>query len=121
MNSNYELFGREHDKGWNKLVDKLITELNKISEDWEITQCKEKFGGLRFYAHGLNEEQDELVRVAEKESYTICEICGGKGKLRDNLPWIRTLCDKHYQQTIDDWDEKRRRYVEKRNEEEKTF
>lgn len=96
MKSNYELFGREHREGWNELVDNLIQELNKINQDWEISQIKEKFGGLRFYAHNTNEKQNELIRRAEEVSYHVCEVCGEQGKLRDDLGWIQTLCDKHY-------------------------
>jgi len=96
MKSNYELFGREHGKGWNELVDKLISDLNNINKEWTVTTIKEKFGGLRFYTHRTTEEQNELIEKAEKDSYTICELCGEKGKLREDLPWIQTLCGEHY-------------------------
>lgn len=39
----------------------------------------------------------EIVDRYEERSGHVCEICGAPGLLRDNLQWIRALCDKHYQ------------------------
>ncbi len=59
-----------------------------------IEQIKEKFGGLRFYYSGGDEEISGMVRMAESFADSLCEECGGIGKRR-NGGWIRTLCDKH--------------------------
>jgi hypothetical protein len=40
------------------------------------TQVKEKFGGLRFYYNGGDQLIDGMIRLAEHESYYICEECG---------------------------------------------
>jgi hypothetical protein len=82
-------------KGWSKILDGLydIKPRNVF-----VAQVKEKFGGLRFYIFGGDDEFHEAVRLAEKESYHVCEICGDPGKLREDLGWILTLCDKHYEQ-----------------------
>lgn len=61
-------------------------------------QVKEKFGGLRFYTYGHNEKIDGAIRVGESMSYHVCEECGDVGQLRKDLPWIRTLCSKHFEE-----------------------
>jgi len=54
----------------------------------------EKFGGLRFYYDGGDEQIHGMVRMAESWAARTCETCGDPGKSR-NGGWIRTLCDKH--------------------------
>lgn len=49
---------------------------------------------LRFYASGFNEEIDNLIRKAETESATTCEICGKPGDLSVSSGWYKTLCSK---------------------------
>jgi hypothetical protein len=57
-----------------------------------VSQVKEKFGGLRFYMTFQTDRMDELIEIAEEESYTLCEECGKPGKPIGM--WIRTLCPK---------------------------
>lgn len=59
-----------------------------------VEQIKEKFGGLRFYYQGGNDEISGMVRMAELWAGRSCETCGNKGERRSG-GWIRTLCDKH--------------------------
>ena len=59
-----------------------------------IDQIKEKFGGLRFYYHGGDEQIHGMVRMAELWAGRSCEKCGNKGARRQG-GWIRTLCDTH--------------------------
>ncbi len=61
-----------------------------------ILQIKEKFGGLRVYTSGGNTRLDACTDFAESMSYRICEVCGSPGKPR-NDGWIKTLCNRHYQ------------------------
>src|SRR4030066_20745 len=62
-----------------------------------IAQFKEKFGGLRFYASGLEHDGAyKLIEEAESKSYMICEECGTSGARRTIKGWLKTLCDKHY-------------------------
>ena len=58
------------------------------------SQVKEKFGGLRFYVDGANEEHHNFIWFAENMSYRTCEKCGNPGKLYTN-GWHTTLCEKH--------------------------
>ena len=69
----------------------------------KIDQIKEKMGGLRFYISGGDETIRGMIWFAESLSYEICEKCGEKGELRNKLPWIVTLCNKHYQEKIVKW------------------
>ena len=69
-----------------------------------ITEIKEKFGELRIY-YILEDVHDtdafavsQFITEAETLSTRTCEICGEPGKTRD-LPYIVTLCDKHYSET----------------------
>ena len=58
----------------------------------DLTQVKEKFGGLRFYMTCGTDEIFNLVGEAEELSYKTCEECGKPGEEKDT-GWIRTLCD----------------------------
>ena len=63
--------------------------------DWiHVEQIKEKFGGLRFYYQGGDDEISGMVRMAELWAGHSCETCGNRGERR-NGGWIRTLCDEH--------------------------
>lgn len=57
-------------------------------------QVKEKFGTLRFYFDGGDDDIHGMVAMAEYMSARTCEECGKPGKLRPG-GWVRTLCDKH--------------------------
>ena len=63
--------------------------------EWiRIDQIKEKFGGLRFYYEGGDDQIQGMVRMAELWAGNTCETCGDKGKRRQG-GWMRTLCDVH--------------------------
>ena len=59
-----------------------------------VAQIKEKFGGLRFYYEGGDEQIHGMVRMAEAWADRSCEECGAPGKSRRS-GWIKTLCDAH--------------------------
>jgi hypothetical protein len=86
--------------GWYPLIQKLIEDLIVLGWDKNISQVKEKFGGLRFYIGSGTEEIFERIIQAEKESYSICEICGEPGESRRVNGWYYTLCDTHHQEKI---------------------
>jgi hypothetical protein len=61
----------------------------------KVTQCKEKFGGLRFYVTGTSDKNWDLIREAEKKSYGVCEETGSEVEVGVwNDGWVRTLCRK---------------------------
>lgn len=115
--------------GWYELIKELMTKLDELRvqypkdfKGFRIAQVKEKFGGLRFYVNhypncGMpdmplkeffeNNPVERLITKAEQDSYSICEDCGQPGKLRNDRPWIRTLCDKC---SLEDLERKKRRF-----------
>jgi hypothetical protein len=90
--------------GWYPILEKLCSNIQHHL-DWKekqgnavtqvvVEQIKEKFGGLRFYYQGGDDQVHGMVRMAESWAGIACEECGGIGTQR-NGGWIRTLCDKH--------------------------
>jgi hypothetical protein len=65
-----------------------------------LDQVKEKFGTLRFYYTGGDDEISGMVRMAESMSGVTCEGCGAPAET--NWPksenggiggWVRTICE----------------------------
>jgi hypothetical protein len=91
-------------KGWYPILERLCSNIqhhidwrNRESETVPqvvVEQIKEKFGGLRFYYQGGDEQVHGMVRMAEAWADVACEECGGIGQRRSG-GWIRTLCDIH--------------------------
>ena len=91
-------------KGWYPILERLCRNIQQHIE-WKnresevvpqvvVEQIKEKFGGLRFYYRGGDDEVSGMVRMAEAWADVACEECGGIGKRRGG-GWVRTLCDLH--------------------------
>lgn len=80
-------------KGWRPLVEKLVDDIIAIDKDCTVAQVKEKFGGLRFYVFATKEGVNDLIDIAEKDSYNICEMCGTREKVTTEGGWLLTLCD----------------------------
>lgn len=102
MKTSYEAFYIECGAGWARLYEALIDlcHLKGI----EVTQVKEKFGGLRFYVGPCDEKTQMLIDAVEAYSYRVCEDCGEHGskwidgKVVYNVTtkgpgWIRSLCE----------------------------
>jgi len=87
-------WGFECGEGWKNLLwDLCMDLLPYVDTDFKVLQVKEKFGTLRFYAHGGTQQARDLIDKAEVESATTCEVCGSKtGQLRGG-GWMRTLCN----------------------------
>ncbi len=103
-------FGFECGDGWfyilrnlsEKIYLYLIRKGKKHLDYFKVTQVKEKYGSLRYYYFGGDEQISKWVNEAEKASETICEQCGSKGKTRGK-GWYTTLCLRHwkeYQKTL---------------------
>ena len=91
-------------KGWWPIIEVLCSNIQQHL-DWAnrndqvvpqvvVAQIKEKFGGLRFYYDGGDDQVHGMVRIAEAWANRTCETCGERGKQRGG-GWIRTLCDTH--------------------------
>lgn len=87
--------------GWYNLVNDLCKEIDDYCEKnpdikYPVAfQVKEKFGCLRFYVDGGNDDIWKMLDKAEAKSMTICEECGEPGEPRDG-GWVKTLCEKHH-------------------------
>jgi len=81
------------DDGWLPLVKELISKLIALGWDKQLSQVKEKWGGLRFYINSGSDEVHALILEYENKSGHICEMCGEPGKTgKTNTGWIKTLC-----------------------------
>jgi hypothetical protein len=58
------------------------------------TQVKEKFGTLRFYTCGQNDEHEGMIGLAEAMSARLREVCGNRGRIVEDR-WLRTRCPEH--------------------------
>lgn len=88
--------------GWYDLVVDLDKELAEVAPHYELHQCKEKFGTLRYYielpTHGDgsgDKKAHDIINKYEQLSSEICDVCGNPGKLRNIKNWMVTRCDKH--------------------------
>ena len=84
----------EISEGWYPMVKTIIDELITLGWNRKISQVKEKFGGLRFYAVDIPDGGDVIIAKYETLSYKTCETCGKEGSRRKG-DWIKTLCDEH--------------------------
>ena len=93
-------------EGWHSLINIMFEAIDKTPMPVYITDCKEKWGGLRVYWNASSggeevytEEDfnsfDSLIIALEERSFSICEACGQAGKPRDT-GWVKTLCDTCY-------------------------
>ena len=100
--NNLMAFGRECDKGWFPLIDELIEELDKLPDEIEVLQIKEKYAGLRFYVSGASEKAHDIIEQYKTYSYHLCEYCGEfyTAKERECGGWYKTLCHKHFKKWL---------------------
>jgi hypothetical protein len=97
-------FGFECGDGWYILLKTLLGSIEwhlgpehswprKERIPFQITQIKEKFGGLSFYYDGGDDRIRGMVNLAESLSYQICEHCGSTKNVKQTQGWITTLCE----------------------------
>ena len=104
-------WGFECGDGWFNILDQLMGNIQHHI-DWNnknfekgykqykqvpqvtLDQVKEKFGTLRFYYQGGDDEISGMVRMAESMSAVTCEQCGNPGTT-GGQGWISTLCETH--------------------------
>jgi hypothetical protein len=87
--------------GWYGILKELIIGIKagdtKEKNGWitKVTQCKEKFGGLRVYVTGTSKKNWDLIRKAEEKSYAVCEETGSEVEVGTwNDGWVKTICRK---------------------------
>lgn len=112
----YGAFGLEMGDGWFQLIWDMCAEITAVYDaigepvDVVMDQAKEKYGELRIYHSyksrsvcppALREAHRQVGEIVEKYvelSLHVCEECGEPGEHRGDLPWMQTLCEKHYQE-----------------------
>ena len=101
-------WGFECGDGWFNILNQLMSNIQHHI-DWNnqnfekgykqykqvtqvtLDQVKEKFGTLRFYYTGGDDEISGMVRMAESMSGVTCEGCGNLGERRGG-GWVHTYC-----------------------------
>jgi hypothetical protein len=92
-------------EGWWTIVESLCGQIQHHI-DWKnkfgpvvdqvtVAQIKEKFGGLRFYYDGGDEQVRGMVSMAESWASNTCEICGVPST-KQTTGWIKNVCDEHF-------------------------
>lgn len=94
---NHEYAIRCVGPGWSSFIKNLY---QAKPSNVRVTQVKEKYGSLRFYVESAPEWYFDLISYYERESETTCEICGEKGEIRPLNSWLTCLCDKHYNERL---------------------
>ena len=89
-------FGCSHGDGWYFIIDNLcrciqnhVEWKRKTNPDFYVkaVQVKEKFGTLRFYIDGGDEEVYGMIKMAECMSRNVCEITGDIGSIKGGKWW----------------------------------
>jgi hypothetical protein len=97
LQNNLIAFGFMCGEGWYPLIyetlDKVQAIVDRDGLDIQVTEIKEKYGGLRIYLDGDTDEIFELTQMAEEQSYNVCELCGKPGKLHRVNGWYMTRCE----------------------------
>lgn len=89
---------RECGKGWWPIIDKVTSAIDSFNaahpdSPVEVTQIKQKFGGLRIYHHNAPEDIRLLIDEAVEASWHTCERCGSTVGVTTNQEGYRlTLC-----------------------------
>lgn len=92
--------------GWVHVIDKLCGSIQEyvdtttkyrggVAEKIEQVTCvqmKEKYGGLRFYTNGNDDEVEGMIRMAEYICDHTCQDCGSDQDLGRTTGWVSVLC-----------------------------
>lgn len=86
--------------GWYRLIVDLDAQLAAIDPDYPLIQVKQKFGGLRYYAHRSDSSHDRqaefnaAIEAAERAASSTCEVCGAQPaqRCRSKHGLVMNLC-----------------------------
>jgi hypothetical protein len=81
--------------GWLGVTQRLFEVLIKLGWDKSFINVKQKFGGMSIFLDNLPENGFHFVIEAEKETFSVCEVCGEHGEQNRIKGWVYTLCENH--------------------------
>ena len=85
-------------KGWWPLIEKVAAAIDSYNtahpdSPVEVSQIKQKFGGLRIYHYNAPEDIRQLIDHAIEVSWHTCERCGRREGITTNIDGYHlTLC-----------------------------
>ena len=89
--------------GWNNVIFyPMMEDIRRVAKRAGIinqlhtADYKSKYGGLRFYLDGTNDEINDIVHGYEILTENICEICG-EPDVGCTSGWITPICKKCYE------------------------
>lgn len=95
MQTTCMCWGFECGDGWEPLIRRLCEQLTFLAgaegNQPIVSQVKEKYGTLRFYAHHTTDIQEACISQAEQRSAHTCESCGKSAHTRGS-GWVYTRC-----------------------------
>ena len=104
MRTTAMCWGFECGSGWFHIIDNLCWHIQshidcnryppKDIPQVVASQVKEKFGGLRFYYAGGDDEIAGAISFAETLAGSTCEECGSTKNIGVTSGWISTICQK---------------------------
>ena len=85
-------------KGWWPMIERVASAIDSFNATHpetpvEVSQIKQKFGGLRIYHYNAPEDLRQLIDEAVAASWHTCEKCGSTAGVTTNLVGVmQTLC-----------------------------
>lgn len=70
--------------GWNSIFKRLLRELKHDNPSVILLDAQERSGALFVYVARGGLHSEELIAHAARESRTVCQLCGERGRLRQN-------------------------------------
>lgn len=103
--------------GWFSLLNSLSSYIEswiknlpvEMHEQLYVVQIKSKFGGLRYYMNQSTPCMDGAIALAEDMSNNMCEECGAPGEHKVIANYYWTLCEKHNQEHIDEFEARKKK------------
>jgi hypothetical protein len=83
------------ENGWLGIIQRLFETLIKLGWNKEVLDIKEKFGGMSIFLSEIPENSHHFIIEAERQSFSVCEVCGELGEQHRINGWIFTLCEEH--------------------------
>ena len=81
--------------GWLGILQRLFEVLISMGWNKDFLNVKQKFGGMSIFLDNLPENGHQFVVESEKETFSVCEVCGEPGVQHKINNWVYCLCETH--------------------------